>query len=98
MGKSSPDCWGEGPADRHQAIVGQADEKPLPFRPQAGDRFFGDPPTAMDLRSKLRIEQGYRIGHSHQYEGTPSERMHAKIVILRFESDYLTADLRRQSC
>ena len=51
----------------------------------------------MDLRSKLRIEQGYRIGHSHQYEGTPSERMHAKIVILRFEGDYVAADPRRQS-
>ena len=51
----------------------------------------------MNLRSQLRVEQGYRIGHSHQYQRAPSDRMHAKIVILRFESDYVAADPRRQS-
>jgi hypothetical protein len=46
----------------------------------------------MNLRSQLRVEQGYRIGHPHQYQGAPSGRMHAKIVILRFESDDVAAD------
>ena len=51
----------------------------------------------MNLRSQPRVEQGYRIGHPHQYQGAPSDRMHAKIVILRFEGDYVAADTRRQS-
>jgi hypothetical protein len=51
----------------------------------------------MDLRSQLRVEQGNRIGHPHQYQGTPSDRMHAKIMILRFESDDVAADPWRQS-
>ena len=51
----------------------------------------------MNLRSQLWVEQGYRIGHPHQYQGTPSDRVHAKIVILRFESDDVAADPRRQS-
>ena len=50
-----------------------------------------------DFLAARLVEQGYRVGHPHQYEGTPSSRMHAKIVILGFQSEYLAADPRRQS-
>ena len=96
MGKPCPGSCGEGPADRHQGVVDQAEGKLLPLRPHARDRRLGDPPAAMNLRSQLRVEQGYRIGHPHQYQGAPSDRMHAKIVILRFECDYVAADPWRQ--
>ena len=69
----------------------------LPLGPHTCDRCFGNPPAAMNLRSQLRVEQGDGIGHPHQYQGAPSGRMNTKIVILRFESDYVAADPRRQS-
>jgi hypothetical protein len=50
----------------------------------------------MNLSSQLRVEHGYRIGHSHQDESAPSDCMYAQIVILRLESDYVAADPRRQ--
>src|SRR5436190_5528656 len=97
MGKPGPDSCRECPSDRHEAIVDQVEGMLLPLRPQTCDRCLGNPPAAMNLRSQLRVKQGYGIGHPHQYQGAPSDRMHAKIVILRFESDYVAADPRRQS-
>ena len=95
MGKPCPGCRGESPANRHQGIVDQAEAKLLSLRLHARDGCLRDPPAAMNLRPQLRVEQGYRIGHPHQYQGAPSDRMHAKIMILRFESDYVAADPRR---
>jgi hypothetical protein len=96
MGKPCLGCCDEGPADRHQAIVDQGEGNPLPLRPHARDSCVGDPPAAMNLRPKARVEQGYRIGHPHQYQGAPPGGMDAKIVILRFERDYVAAHPRRQ--
>src|SRR5688500_10248722 len=97
MGKPCFGCRGEGPADRHQALVDQAEGKLLPLRPNARDRGLSDPPAAMDLRPPPRVEQGDRIGHPHQDQGAPPGGMDSKIMILRLESDYAAADLRRQS-
>ena len=95
--KPCPGCCGKGPADRHQAIVDQAEEKLLPLCAQARNGCLGDPPAPMNLRSQLRVEQRYRIGHPHQYQRAPSDRVDAKIVIFGFESDYVAAYPRRQS-
>jgi hypothetical protein len=65
MGEPCSGGCGKRPADRHQSLVRQAERKPLTVYPNAGDCGLGDPPTAMNLRAQLRVEQGYRIGHPH---------------------------------
>jgi hypothetical protein len=96
MDKSCSDCGGEGPTNRHQSIIDQLQRKLLSVHPHARDRSIRDPPAAMDLRSKLRVEHDYRIGHPHQDKSATTSRMHPKVVVLRLESDDVPSELRRQ--